>query len=74
MVLPPVPAQPSEQSTSEADQSGASTHQGVAESWTSDFNAGSVAESEDPSLVGSSMVQGHGDDTVRGPSLTLSGD
>lgn len=37
---------------------------GVEESWTSEFKAESVAESEDPSLVGSSMVHQHEDDAV----------
>ena len=39
-------------------------HGNVAESWTSEFQTESVAESEDPSMIGSSMVQGHEDDAV----------
>jgi hypothetical protein len=38
---------------------------GVEQSWTSDFKTESVAESEQPSLVGDSVLHGHEYDVVR---------
>jgi peroxin-3 len=40
-------------------------HGNVTESWTSEFQTESVAESEVPSIIDAIMAQGHEDDTVR---------
>jgi len=66
MVLPQPSADvpPSSETSTDQEQRDSDRHGNVAESWTSEFQTESVAESEDPSLIGSSMVQGHEDDAV----------
>lgn len=44
--------------------SGPGQHGGVEQSWSSEFRTESVAESEQPSLVGDSMLHGRDDDAV----------
>ena len=74
MVLPQPSAQgpPSSEGENEHEQRDESGRGHVAESWTSEFQTESVAESEDPSLLEASMTHGQEDDAVSCQPLAIS--